>query len=70
MGLIVPSSNGSEIVCRLGSFYALNYKHRNGFDHGIYGLARGDLVRIAVDGTVWTGRVHYAGGHQRRNAPA
>jgi hypothetical protein len=38
-------------------------KQRNGLDHGIYELARGDLVRIAVNGTVWPGRVRYAGRH-------
>jgi hypothetical protein len=69
MGLIVTKYTDCEIVYRLGSFYDLNYGRRNGFDHGMYKLAEGDLVGITVNGALITTRVHYSrdrGRHDHR----
>jgi hypothetical protein len=61
MGLIVTKYTDREIVYRLGSFYAINYEHRNGFSHGIYELAEDDSVTLTVKGTTFTAPVRYAG---------
>ena len=60
MGLVVVRYSEHKIVLRLGSFYAINYAQRNGFDHGVYKLTPGDTFQVNVEGARDTVRVHYA----------
>jgi hypothetical protein len=63
MGLVVVQYSEHRIVLRLGSFYAINYAQRNGFDHGIYELTPGDTFQVSVEGARVTLPVRYGGGN-------
>lgn len=59
IGLVVVHYSEQRIVVRLGSFYAIHYAQRNGFDHGIYKLTPGDTLQVNVEGARITVPVRY-----------
>ncbi len=70
LGLILGSFSADRIVYRLGSFYKINYRRRNGFSHGIYELSEGDTVTVTVKGATLTTRVRYDRTPHRRRPHA